>query len=93
MVNEFDNENATENYKKYVATASQIDFSILIEVRNQLDPEKNQKQIKLIDEILKPFVAVGKKCPKCGEQMFISDLPQYDYVCYNCDENFFECEL
>lgn len=93
MINEFDNENATENYKKYVATASQTNFSLLFDVKNQLDLKKNQKQIALIDEILEPFVAMGKKCPKCGEQMFISDLPQYDYVCYNCDKSFFECEL
>lgn len=29
-----------------------------------------------------------KKCPKCGKQLYLSDLPQYDYVCPWCDENF-----
>lgn len=28
------------------------------------------------------------KCPKCGRQLYLSDLPQYDYVCPWCDENF-----
>ncbi len=29
-----------------------------------------------------------KKCPKCGKQLYLSDLPKYDYVCPWCDENF-----
>ena len=33
------------------------------------------------------------KCHKCGSYLYLSDLPQYDYVCYECDENFFECEV
>lgn len=33
------------------------------------------------------------KCPKCGKILLMSDLPQYDYVCYECDENFYECEM
>lgn len=93
LINEIDDDAATENFKKHVVIASQIDFSVLFDVISQLNPETNAKQIELIEKILEPFVAVGKKCPKCGEQMFISDLPQYDYVCYNCDENFYECEL
>lgn len=32
-------------------------------------------------------------CKKCGELLNLSDLPKYDYVCYNCEENFFSCEV
>ena len=32
-------------------------------------------------------------CPKCGDRLFLSDCPQYDYVCFNCDENFYKCEV
>ena len=31
-------------------------------------------------------------CPKCGQFLLVSDVPEYDYVCSNCDENFYECE-
>ena len=34
-----------------------------------------------------------KECPRCGCFLLESDLPQYDYVCMECDENFYECEV
>ena len=30
----------------------------------------------------------GNFCPRCGLPLYLSDLPQYDEVCYECDENF-----
>lgn len=33
------------------------------------------------------------KCPFCGDYLYLSDLPQYDYICYTCDENFYGCEV
>ena len=33
------------------------------------------------------------KCPKCKEDLSPSDVRGYRYVCHNCDENFFECEV
>lgn len=34
-----------------------------------------------------------KKCPKCSNLLHPSDVAGYDYVCYQCDENFYECEI
>lgn len=34
-----------------------------------------------------------KSCPKCGKKLFKSDLPDYDYLCAECDENFYKCEV
>lgn len=34
-----------------------------------------------------------EKCPRCGSPLYLSDLPQYDFVCLNCDENFVYCEV
>ena len=33
------------------------------------------------------------KCPKCREKLKESDIENYDYVCLNCEENFFKCEV
>lgn len=33
------------------------------------------------------------RCPKCSELLYISDVVGYPYVCLNCDENFYECEI
>lgn len=38
-------------------------------------------------------ITTNKKCPRCGEILYCSDLPEYDYVCVECDENFYECEV
>lgn len=35
----------------------------------------------------------NKKCPKCGEQLNKSDVKGYDYVCLECDENFYKGEV
>ena len=31
-------------------------------------------------------------CPKCGAPLSPSDIEGYDYVCYDCDENFYGFE-
>lgn len=36
---------------------------------------------------------IDKKCPKCGNWLFPPDVRGYQYTCYNCDENFYECEV
>ena len=40
-----------------------------------------------IDRYLDRF-STDAVCSRCGKQLFLSDLPQYAYVCYDCDENF-----
>ena len=36
---------------------------------------------------------VCPSCPKCGARLVASDLPQYDYYCRKCDEDFYNCEV
>ncbi len=33
------------------------------------------------------------KCPRCGWPLLKSDLVDYDFVCMNCDENFYRFEV
>lgn len=35
----------------------------------------------------------NQRCPKCGNLLRTSDLPQYSFVCPSCDENFYGIEL
>lgn len=50
-------------------------------------------------EDLKPLltfvdkITINKRCPKCGELLLKSDLPQYNYVCPLCEENFYDGEV
>ena len=32
-------------------------------------------------------------CPRCGGPLFASDIDGYDYQCFDCDEDFYECEV
>lgn len=41
----------------------------------------------------KPYVEVKRRCLKCGERVFESDLKEYPFVCLNCDENKFTIEV
>lgn len=34
-----------------------------------------------------------KKCFRCGSQLLISDLKQYEYLCLECNENFYSFEI
>lgn len=36
---------------------------------------------------------IDKKCPRCRSWLFPPDVRGYQYTCYNCDENFYECEV
>lgn len=39
------------------------------------------------------FGYTNVRCPKCSELLYVSDVVGYPYVCLNCDENFYECEI
>lgn len=41
----------------------------------------------------KDDILTDVKCPHCSNDLFISDIIYYDYVCNDCDENFYSCEL
>lgn len=57
------------------------------------DKEDLNNSIDKVGYMLNKFKAKGKKCPHCDKTSYLSDLPQYDYVCLDCDENFYECEV
>lgn len=33
-------------------------------------------------------IKTNERCPRCGNPLYLSDLPQYTYVCAECEENF-----
>lgn len=33
------------------------------------------------------------KCPHCGKLLLTTDVKGYNYVCLECDENFYLCEV
>lgn len=56
-------------------------------VRGGVINDFNTKMVLTFEKLLiKPKEKVY--CPHCGAELFVSDLPYYDYVCFDCDENF-----
>lgn len=74
--------NSSENMAVYSAATVVLDT-----LANELD------EVLFPLRVLKERCATEVKCPVCGEFLYLSDLKQYDFVCPNCDENFFSCEI
>ena len=53
------------------------------------DTEDNTK----IRETLFKKFGTNKKCCKCSSPLLISDLKEYEYLCLNCEENFYNFEI
>lgn len=56
------------------------------------DEEYAMEEVEELASAIKDL-ETNVKCPRCGSKLFKSDLPQYEYVCSDCDENFYECEV
>lgn len=93
-----------ENFRKHqevVSRLSVVDITKVVDYINRLAGyiEQNSEVLNDLDVVVDPFIQVqdalraGKECPKCGRYLFLSDIPGYEYVCPECDENFFECEV
>ena len=86
----FEEHNETENYKKFVeALVSSVSIDAIVEYVNGDEDDLLFTQMQ--DVVRKTVTNVF--CPKCDSRLFYSDLPQYDYTCAYCDENFCECEV
>ncbi len=98
--NEYDNlVTRTRNYYESQMAVSGIELSNivrLVEFVHELSMKvpEDDAVLKNFDEVVNPFIEVVRKCrtdklcTKCGKTLYKSDLPQYDFVCFNCDENF-----
>lgn len=76
-----------EEAKAGIATSDLVNLLTLLE-------EKGIEDERMI--FLKKAVSdlkTDKFCPHCGEMLYKSDLPQYRYVCPECEENFFDIEV
>lgn len=100
MVNEFDvkglRSNNFEAHHKAIESLSIVDIVRISDYVNELStfiPSDNEI-LDYLGWIVEPFVKImdklrtEKECPRCGCYLFKSDLPQYEYVCAECDQNF-----
>lgn len=90
----------TENYKKEQSIVSGLSITDIVKASDYINelasfiPADNEV-LDYLEDIQRPLVDAIKKCktdrecPRCGCSLYLSDLPQYEYVCPECDENFY----
>lgn len=98
--NEFDTpEEKTQNYIEFCKALNNLSLRDIIQITNRMatlsalvstEPEFEDATNEVLYPLRKIIndLITDKKCPKCGKPLFKSDLPQYDYICVECDENF-----
>ena len=62
---------------------------MLLEQYYEIDDDIEREKF---EQILYQKFGTDKKCFRCGNQLIVSDLKEYKYLCLNCDENFYEFE-
>lgn len=84
-----DVEEETENYKKFKEIlVNNIGVPTLV----NFDDENDDALVIIVHNIVKELLT-DKRCPHCDAPLYCSDLPNYEYVCIECEENFYECEV
>ena len=104
MINEFNCEHErSENFKTHRDEMQGFSIANIVRaygcindlvIRFVPNMEERHKLLDDIDDIREPLadlinsLTTDYKCTKCGGWLYCSDLPQYDFVCPECDENF-----
>ena len=104
MINEFDcAKESTGNFKIHREAMQGFSIADIVRAYSCIDDlvirlapnlEERRKLLEDIDHIREPLadlinsLTTDYKCMKCGGWLCCSDLPQYDFVCPGCDENF-----
>jgi len=91
----------TSNYADHLKAVSQLSVADIIRTVDYINllagfADKNNEVLDDLDNITAPFAGIieklrtDEKCrhQDCGGYLYKSDLPQYDFVCPECDENF-----
>lgn len=93
--------NNFEEHHKAIESLSVVDVVRIVDYVNELSSfvPCGEEVLDYLEDVVEPFgkitneLRTDKECPRCGCYLFKSDLPQYDYVCAECDENFYESEV
>ena len=101
-VNEFDKPGVRtkefEEHQKAISELSIVNIMKAVDYINELSTyiNKDNDVLDYLNDVVEPLCKVidkcrtDEECPNCGCTLFKSDLPQYEYVCGECDENFLD---
>ena len=88
---------STSQYQEYLRRRGGLDsclIKLLVQTRAAVSPGASGIPEELLGEIDRYISRFSTEalCPHCGKRLFLSDLPQYAYVCYHCNENYVDVE-
>lgn len=96
--NEYEEE-ATDNYKEHQRALANLSITNIVKASDYINelasfiPENNEV-LDYLGNIQEPLLKAirilqtKEECPHCGCVLYSSDLPQYNFVCPECNENF-----
>ena len=96
-LNEFEPTANNENHRRIMANLSGVEIIRVVDYINLLSQfiDRDNEVLDNLTDVLQPLEDVISKlrmtdqsCSRCGGFLYLSDLPQYDCVCPDCDENF-----
>jgi len=92
QINEFSGQES-RNFRSYCQRLIQhVNVGLLVRLEQYLSapdgcpPDEVLALTEEVQEATKHF-RIRRLCPTCGTKLYLSDLPQYNYVCYTCDKN------
>ena len=80
----------TENYNKF---RNILTYNISVTDLVNFDNDEEDDTLNIIVHNIVKELKTDRKCPRCNAQLYCSDLHEYEYVCVECDENFYEMEV
>ena len=93
--------NRTQNYSDHFKTVSKLSIADIVRIVDYINllagfVDKENEILDNMADIIAPFndilgkLRTAEQCrhQDCGGWLYKSDLPQYDFVCIECDENF-----
>lgn len=98
MLNEF-SKDPSKNHQIHQREISKLSVCAIIKAVNYITTlsqflDNDSDVLNALDDVVQPFQIIisdlrtKQLCPHCGTHLYKSDLPQYDYICVFCDENF-----
>ena len=69
-----------------------IDTELMVQIQEKMMLTDDECEYGVLKQELFDKFGASRVCTRCKSQILYSDLPNYDYLCFECDENLYEFE-